>query len=115
MNPIRVLLVVIVTAVAPLIASDWPRWLGPNGDNIAPAAENFNPDLNTWKIAWQAEVGLGFSSLAVSGDAVYTIGHDGKAKETVYRLDAATGNVVWKYSYDAKLMPNMHTGGPNAT
>ncbi len=109
------LLFAIIFTAMPLMASDWPRWLGPNGDNIAPEGEHFDPDLSKWKIAWTAEVGLGFSSIAVSGDAAYTMGHDGKGKETVYRLDAATGAVVWKYPYDAKLMPNLHTGGPNAT
>ena len=35
-----------------LNAEDWPHWLGPNGDNIASAADNFDPDLRNWKIAW---------------------------------------------------------------
>src|SRR5258707_564014 len=96
-------------------AADWPHWLGPNGDNIAPDDGHFEADLNKWKVAWKAEVGLGYSSIAVANNHAYTIGHDGKGQETVVCLDAATGAPVWKHAYDAKLIAHLHTGGPNAT
>ena len=104
-----------ILIAAPLWASDWPRWLGPNGDNMAPEGEHFEPDLAKWKIAWKADVGIGYSSVAVLGDRAYTMGHDGKGKETVYCLNASTGVEIWKHSYDAPLMAHLHTGGPNAT
>ena len=110
-----IVLLAITASISPLLANDWPRWLGPNGDNIAPAGEPFEPDLNKWKIAWKSEVGLGYSSVAVVGERAYTMGNDGKGQETVFCLDALTGAVVWKHSYDAPLLPLMHTGGPNAT
>lgn len=108
-------LAISVLIAAPLWASDWPRWLGPNGDNIAPEGENFETDLTKWKVAWKADVGLGYSSISVLGDHAYTMGHDGKGKETVYCLNASTGAEIWKHSYDAPLMAHLHTGGPNAT
>ncbi|MEI6232318.1 MAG: PQQ-binding-like beta-propeller repeat protein [Planctomycetota bacterium] len=96
-------------------ASDWPKWLGPAGDNKAPEDPNFDPDLSKWNIAWKLNVGLGYSSIAVVGDRAYTMGHDSKSKETVYCLNANDGKPIWSYSYDAQLMPSLHIGGPNAT
>ena len=100
---------------APLHATDWPHWLGPNGDNRAPAGERFDGDLAKWKVAWKAAVGHGYSAVSVADGRAYTLGHDGQAQETVFCFDAATGEVKWKHSYDAELMPKMHPGGPNAT
>ncbi len=102
-------------AAGALHASDWPRWLGPKGDNIAPDADKFEPDLNKWKIAWKRNVGLGYSSVSVAGNRAYTLGSDGKTQETLYCLDAATGEIVWQQSYPCPLMPLQHTGGPTAT
>ena len=96
-------------------AGDWPHWLGPNGDNIAPEGERFTPDLGKWKVAWKASVGRGYSAVAVAGQRAFTIGHDEKGQETVYCLDANSGEVIWKHAYDAQLLPNQHPGGPNAT
>ena len=96
-------------------ASDWPKWLGPTGENSAPEGAQFNPDLNTWKVAWTKDVGLGYSALAVVGDRAYTMGHDGKSKENVYCLNASNGEQLWSYSYEAPLLAHLHTGGPNAT
>lgn len=104
-----------LAALLPLAAADWPHWLGPAGDNIAPASEKFVPDLAKWKVAWKGNVGLGYSAVTVAGGRAYALGHDAKAQETVFCFDAATGAVVWKHSYEAQLLPKMHPGGPNAT
>lgn len=96
-------------------AADWPHWLGPNGDNIAPAGDKFDADVSKWKVAWKASVGRGYSAVTVAGNRAYTLGHDEKAQETVSCLDATSGAVLWKHAYDAPLLPKMHPGGPNAT
>src|SRR5579862_1022979 len=115
-NLFRVILAAIFFAtIIEARAADWPHWLGPNGDNIAPDDGQFEPDLNKWKVAWTAKVGLGYSSITVANGHAYTMGHDGAGKETVYCFDAATGKELRKYSYDAKLMAHLHTGGPNAS
>lgn len=98
-----------------LPAADWPRWLGPDGYNLAPADQAFDADLSKWKVAWKASVGHGYSGVVVVNGRAYTLGHDGQAQETVYCFDAATGEIKWKYSYEAQLMAKMHGGGPNAT
>ncbi len=102
-------------AVTSVPASDWPHWLGPHGDNLAPAGESFDPDLSKWKVAWTAGVGRGYSSVVVANGRAVTLGHDQKSQETVFCFDATSGQVLWKHAYDAKLLPVMHPGGPNAT
>ena len=98
-----------------LRADDWPHWLGPNGDNIVEAATNFDPDLNNWKIAWEKNVGLGYSTVTSADGRAFTMGHDGKSTETILCFNAATGEKLWEYSYEGKLIPAMHVGGPNAS
>ncbi len=113
-NRLLLVAIVLIAGVA-ANASDWPRWLGPNGDNIAPDGGKFEADLGKWDIAWKKNLGIGYSSIAVVGNRAYTMGHDGKKQEIVYCLDAATGDIIWQQPYDCPLMPVQHTGGPNAT
>lgn len=105
----------LVIATPLLKANDWPTWLGPNGNNQVAAADNFDPNLDNWKIAWQKDVGLGYSSTTVSHGKVYTMGHGGKSKETIAAFDQATGGELWSYTYEGDLIPAMHVGGPNAS
>jgi outer membrane protein assembly factor BamB len=100
---------------APLSAADWPHWLGPNGDNRAPAGEHFDADISKWKVAWKASIGHGYSAVSVADGRAYSLGHDGQAQETVFCFDAVTGEVKWKHSYNAELIAKMHGGGPNST
>ncbi len=93
---------------------DWPNWLGPKGDNTAPA-DGYGTDLGKWKSGWQTSVGRGYSAVTVAGGRAYALGHDEKSQETLFCFDAATGEVKWKHEYPAQLMPRMHPGGPNAT
>jgi len=117
--PIRPRLVASLLGLSLLLpavnASDWPRWLGPNGDNIAPEAAGFDPDLSKWRVAWKAEVGKGYSTVTVAGNRAYTLGHDGQGKETVFCFNPASGAVLWEHSYDADLIARAHPGGPNAS
>ncbi len=98
-----------------LSATDWPKWLGPNENNQVAAADNFDPNLDNWKIAWQKNVGLGYSSVTTFQGKVYTMGHDGRSKETIAAFDHTTGEELWSYTYEGDLIPSMHVGGPNAS
>ena len=99
----------------PLTAAEWPYWLGPNGNNVVAAEENFDSDLKNWKISWKKEVGLGYSTITTANGKAYTMGHDGGSKETIYCFDSATGEKIWDFSYEGALLPRMHVGGPNAS
>lgn len=94
------------------IAADWPHWLGPNADGKS--TEQLPEQIDLCHVAWEAELGTGFSTVSVADGRVYSMGHaDGK--ETVWCLSETDGNVLWKDTYPAELMPNLHEGGPGAT
>lgn len=81
------------------VKTDWPHWRGPNGTGVSTESGWLAdwPDPGPDK-AWRASVGKGFSSVAVVGGRVYTLGNaDGK--DTVYCFDAAGGKEVWSFSY----------------
>ena len=99
----------------PLVAADWPHWLGPNGDGIS-LETDWKHEIND--PIWKAKVGVGFSAVSVANDKLYTMGHDGKksaGQETVYCLNAQTGKSIWKQSYPAPLVDYLHEGGPCST
>jgi outer membrane protein assembly factor BamB len=108
------LVVGLTAATLSVQAVDWPRWLGPEGNNQV-AAPGFQADVSTWKVAWKASVGHGYSAVAVAGNDAITLGHDGDAKETVFCFDVQSGKERWRHSYEAQLLAKMHPGGPNAT
>ena len=82
--------------VGPARAGDWPGWRGPARDAISTESGL----LQEWPaagppLAWKATgMGMGFSSLAVVGDRLYTIG-DRDGAQQVLALDRADGKVVW--------------------
>lgn len=110
-------LVVLAAAAAPPppATNDWPGFRGPTRNGISTETDW----LKVWpeegpKRLWTAQVGLGYSSVAVADGKAYTLGNrDGN--ETVYCFDALTGRELWKYSYPCELVANLHLGGPGAT
>jgi outer membrane protein assembly factor BamB len=98
--------------VTPLKAADWPQWRGPRRDGISSETGWLTrwPGLGPKRL-WTAQVGEGFSSVAVTGGRLYTMGN-ASGRDTVYCLAAGTGRPVWKYSYSCPA--GDHTG-PRAT
>lgn len=92
----------------PVRAADWPQFRGSNHDGTS-AERSW---LETWpeggpKVLWKANMGQGFSGVAVSAGRLFTMGHvKPKANEAeeeevdqVWCLDAATGARLWTHSY----------------
>ena len=105
-----------VTCVAihgAVFAEDWPHWRGARFDGIS--KETIPEKLpDSLPILWTADVGIGFSAFAVVGNRVLTMGNaDGK--DTVWCLDAESGDVLWKHRYDCALDPLYYEGGPGGT
>lgn len=103
----------VVAAVAS--AADWPNWRGPNHNGIS-AETGW---LTEWPkdgppVLWKARVGTGFSSMAVAGGRVFTLGN-GNNTDTVWCLDAVTGQVLWKHGYESDLGDKYFEGGPGST
>lgn len=111
-TPLLSSLFLLVTGAAPAVAADWPLWRGPAYDGISVEKEwqlSGEP-----KVLWEAEVGLGFSSFVVAQGRVLTTGHADE-KDTVFCLDAKTGNEIWKHTYPADLGDKYYEGGTSAT
>ena len=93
---------------------DWPQWGGPQRSGVS--GETKWSAQGKSEPLWKAELGLGYSSVAVAGKRVYTLGYDKETEhDVVYCLDAATGEELWVRTYPAKLMDLYHGGGTLTT
>jgi outer membrane protein assembly factor BamB len=97
------------------IADDWYRWRGPDQNGISRETSwdhqrITDPDA----ILWRRHVGIGFSSLVTKIGMVYTIGNNDDA-DTVFCLNASTGDIVWQHSYPSPLDDRDFEGGPTST
>jgi outer membrane protein assembly factor BamB len=78
-------------------ARDWPQWRGPNRDAVAGETGL----LTQWGpagpplIFQAAGLGSGFSSVALVGERIYTMGDYGGA-QTVVALGRSDGKVAWR-------------------
>jgi outer membrane protein assembly factor BamB len=93
---------------------EWPGWRGPNRDGIARETGL----LPEWKaggppLAWKASgTGTGFSSVAVSGGRIFTLG-DRDGAQQVIALNEADGKVLWTAKLGLPWKDEM--GGPRGT
>lgn len=97
--------------------SDWKTWRGPNSDGSSNET-NWNPEkiISNEGILWYKDVGTGHSSVAVSGDRLYTIGNweisDSNFIDRIVCLDVNSGEQLWKYEYE---VDEMEDPGPFST
>jgi len=85
-------------ATTPMLhASDWPQWRGAdrNGQSSDTGLLQEWPEAGP-PLAWKAAgVGRGFSSVAVAGDHIYTLGDQGD-DQFVFALKRKGGAIAWK-------------------
>jgi len=112
-------------------ASDWPRWLGPQGDSVwrdAGIVETF--PAGGPRVRWRTAVGAGYSGPVVAGGRVFLTDRPttqvgakpGKAlertadtgRERVVCLNEADGAVLWRYDYDCPYNIS-YAAGPRAS
>jgi outer membrane protein assembly factor BamB len=93
-------------------AADWPNFRGPNHNGIS-AETGLNASFGPGgpRRLWAANVGQGFSGIAVSGGRAYTLGNQG-GQETVYCFNALNGQILWRHNY--RCDPGDYEG-PRAT
>ncbi len=101
-------LLVAVALSASGLADDWSAWRGPNANGIS-SESGWNP--KGAKKIWQKELGVGYSSVSVKGGKLYTMG-SAEGEDTIYCLDAKTGQKIWEYSYPCEAGKYK---GPRAT
>ena len=96
-------------------AEDWPHWRGPQRTGVSQETDwMFQWPEDGPKIAWKANVGLGYSGIVVAGGRAVTAGHN-DGKDTVFCFDSETGKEVWKHSYPSELGAKYFQGGTTGT
>lgn len=109
------LVLALLTTLASVRAADWPHFRGPHRDGTT--SEAVNPAA--WpaegpRLVWEGAIGVGFSSIAVSGGRVCGMGHADGADHVVC-FDERTGGELWRHSYECALDDNLFEGGPTST
>ncbi|MDZ4401395.1 PQQ-binding-like beta-propeller repeat protein [Prosthecobacter sp.] len=93
-TPLRLLITCCLTLSA--LAADWPQWRGPNRDGCSTETGLLKqwPDGGP-KVVWQVDsVGVGYSSVAIKGDRIFTQG-DLDGVEHIMCLNAKDGSTIW--------------------
>ena len=96
--PVLVMLLLAVGVYA--TAADWPRFLGPDANGIAPDT-GINKDWNArppqvlWKVTMSDK---GYAGPSVADGKVFIIDHVGD-NDVVRALDSATGADIWRFQY----------------
>jgi outer membrane protein assembly factor BamB len=95
-------------------ATDWPCYRGPNANGISnETGWRTDWDKTPPKQLWTLNVGKGYSSVAVVGGKLYTLGNVDDENDTLWCLDAKTGKEIWKKSYPCKSAKQ--NPGPRST
>jgi outer membrane protein assembly factor BamB len=110
------LLTLIALVGAELSAEDWPKFLGPHGDNTSRETgllEAF-PAAGP-KVIWRKEIGTGYSAPSVRGGVLvlhHRLGND----EILESFDAATGKPGWRHTNPCTYRdPYGYNNGPRCT
>jgi outer membrane protein assembly factor BamB len=93
------ILVTTLAAGVPVIATDWPQFLGPNRNGTYTGP----PLLEAWgpsgpKVVWRKQVGQAFAGPAVVQNRVLLFHRVGN-EEVLESLDTKTGATAWRYAY----------------
>ena len=92
-------LVIVLSAVSlAAAAEDWPKWLGPRGDNISKEKIADRWPADGPKRLWDAPVGEGHASPVAHAGKVYVFALNGR-DEVLTCFDAKSGEIAWKQGY----------------
>jgi outer membrane protein assembly factor BamB len=131
LRPFLFMLIATLGLVAPVIADDWPQWMGPERDGVW-REEGIVETLPVGddRVLWRVPIGGGYAGPAVVGERVYVTDKQlvgdardpdnpfqrgsANATERVLCLDAVTGKVIWKYEYPCPYTVS-YPAGPRTT
>ncbi len=101
-------------AEAKVVQEDWPDWRGVRRDGIS-RQTGLSLDWTTAKPKrlWERDLGIGYSSMTVVGDRLFTMGSEQDA-EYVYCLDSSDGSTLWKV-HSGTTFKNNYGHGPRST
>jgi len=88
----------------------WPQWDGPERNNLS-REKNWVSEGKADNL-WEAELGLGYSTMTVQDGRLYTMGYDREAGlDHVFCFDAVSGEELWTHSYLSEIWNRAHEGG----
>ncbi|HTL17692.1 MAG TPA: PQQ-binding-like beta-propeller repeat protein [Patescibacteria group bacterium] len=95
---------------------DWPRFLGPNGNNISTETGLVEKwPTNGLPVIWEKAIGSGYSAPSVLGDRL-VVHHRLNDEEIVECLNAANGSTLWRHAYASHFIdPFGYNNGPRGT
>lgn len=98
-----------LSAIDEVIAGDWPRFRGPDFDNInkdpTPLAESW--DTSGPAIVWRTTLGEGYAGAAVHNGRVYVLDYNERKKADALRcFSLSSGKELWKRWYYVDLKRN---------
>src|ERR1051325_7079821 len=100
----------------PSDGEDWPRFLGPRGDNTSTETgllEKF-PAAGP-RVVWSKQIGTGYSAPSVRGGEL-VLHHRIAREEIVESFDATTGKPGWRHAYPCNYTdPYGYNNGPRCT
>jgi outer membrane protein assembly factor BamB len=104
-----------LTSGVVVIADDWPQWRGPRRDGVSKETGLLKDwPANGPRLVWQIKgAGDGYSSFAVSGGRLFTLGAR-QNTEYVLAFDAATGKKLWEVA-NGRRFNNDRGDGPRGT
>jgi len=88
----------LLTALSFCPAAEWPRWLGPNGNNIST-----EPIASAWPAngptkLWEQKTGYGYASPVALDGKIYLF-HQVGTQDTLTAFEAGNGRQVWSQGY----------------
>ena len=114
MPRIRAVFVLLLLA-GPVLAGDWPQWLGPHRDGSSP--ESIAPWTGALRVVWRQPVGEGNGGpVVVDGRVVVQTKVAGKnEEEEIVAFDAVTGKEAWRTAYKRPEFRSLFGNGPRST
>lgn len=104
----------LLLAIAPLAATEWKRFRGPNGSGVSSATQvpnEFGPETN---VAWKATVPFGRSSPVVSAERIFLTAVDNDKLVTM-ALDRASGKTLWRREIVKSVIADLYEATDSAT
>ncbi len=90
------------TCIGAAYGSDWPQFMGPNGDGTSPETGL----LRAWpaagpKVLWTVPLGAGYGGAAVRDGKVFVLDRQEQKQDVLRCLELATGKELWNLGYEA--------------
>lgn len=106
----------LLLAVPPAAADDWPQWLGPQRNGVSSETEL----LLQWpedglEVVWRQPLGKGFSAVSVADGRLYTMYADTSNGEYAVCLNAGDGDELWRVRTGEYYRETQGGDGPRST